>query len=394
MGFSLGAFARGFATAYSEDKEAQEDQVRDLIKTSYATTLEEAKTLRKERKAKREKLKNLGTQLKAMNLNDSQVAGILAMGVDGANRQLEVLTSASEKFGADFKINDFVTASEEAGLTIDDAIDRIMGTPTAVTGKAALPEAAQVKTLLGTSDKAARRQLELLQGSFGEDFAQLQAEVSGDREYGALPEVSIDYTALGTETSEEKLAREIKELQKQKLEKEIAEIDDPDDLTPLQEQSLVRGMNNLVAPLVAKQFGTELRWDGNNYVLPDEASAKAKAAMDQALRLSTDAVMQIKAGGDYTVILDQQRQLIGGLQYDPTMVADLEPITVDQIPNFNPDESSPEQFAEEMASRLNIAGMNPSEKNNARDTLRRALLDGDMNVSFTKANQIVNQLIP
>jgi len=394
MGFSLGAFARGFAESYSEDKKEQEDQVRDLIKTSYATTLEEAKVLRKERKAKREKLKQLGTQLQAMNLSDSQVAGILSMGVDGANRQLEVLTSASEKFGSDFKIENFVKATEEAGLTIDDAIDRIMGTPVASTGTAKLPEVAQVKTLFGTSDKAARKQLELLQGTFGEDFAQLQSEVTGEREYGELPKVSIDYTQLGQETPEDKLAREIKELQKQKLEKEINEIDDPDDLTPLQEQSLVRGMNNLIAPLVAQQFGTKLTWDGSNYILPEEASAKAKAAMDQALRLSTNSVAQIKAGGDYTTILDQQRQLIGGLEYSPSMVQDIEPITVDQIPNYNPQEDTPQEFAEDIVSRLNIAGMNPTDKNNARDTLRRALLDGDMNVSFIEANRIVNQLIP
>ena len=394
MGFSLGAFARGFAESYSEDKKEQEDQVRDLIKTSYATTLEEAKVLRKERKAKREKLKQLGTQLQAMNLSDSQVAGILSMGVDGANRQLEVLTSASEKFGSDFKIENFVTATEEAGLTIDDAIDRIMGTPVASTGTAKLPEVAQVKTLFGTSDKAARKQLELLQGTFGEDFAQLQSEVTGEREYGELPKVSIDYTQLGQETPEDKLAREIKELQKQKLEKEINEIDDPDKLTPLQEQSLVRGMNNLIAPLVAQQFGTKLTWDGSNYILPEEASAKAKAAMDQALRLSTNSVAQIKAGGDYTTILDQQRQIIGGLEYSPSMVQDIEPITVDQIPNYNPQEDTPQEFAEDIVSRLNIAGMNPTEKNNARDTLRRALLDGDMNVSVIDANRIVNQLIP
>ena len=394
MGFSLGSFARGFAQAATEDKERQENDVRDMIKTSYATTLEEAKSLRKERKAKREKLKDLGVQLQAMNLSDSQVAGILSMGVDGANRQLEVLTSASEKFGSSFKVQDFVTATEEAGLTIDDAIDRIMGTPVAGTGAGKLPEMAQVKTLFGTSDKAARKQLEMLQGTFGEDFAQLQAEVSGEREYGALPQVSIDYTKLGEETPADKLAREIKELQKQKLQKEIDKIDDPDKLTAQQEQSLVRTHNNIIAPLVAKQFNTALKWDGNNYVLPEEASAKAKAAMDQALSLSRSAVDSIKAGSAYTDILEQQQQLIGGLQYEPSMVQDLEPITVDQIPNFNPDESTPTAFAQGIVERLNVAGMNTVDRNNARDTLRQALLDGDMNVSVIEANKIVNELIP
>lgn len=394
MGFSLGSFARGFAEAATEDKERQENDVRELIKTSYATTLEEAKNLRKERKAKREKLKDLGVQLQAMNLSDSQVAGILSMGVDGANRQLEVLTSASEKFGSAFKVQDFVTATEEAGLTIDDAIDRIMGTPVAGTGAGTLPEMAQVKTLFGTSDKAARKQLEMLQGTFGEDFAQLQAEVSGEREYGALPKVSIDYTKLGAETPAEKLAREIQELQKNKLQKEIDKIDDPDELTAQQEQSLVRTHNNIIAPLVAKQFGTSLNWDGNNYVLPEEASAKAKAAMDQALSLSRSAVESIKNGSSYTTILEQQQQLIGGLEYEPSMVQDLEPITVDQIPNFNPKESTPMAFAQGIVERLNVAGMNAVDRTNARGILRKALLDGSMDVTVIEANKIVNELIP
>lgn len=394
MGFSLGSFARGFAEAATEDKERQENDVRELIKTSYATTLEEAKNLRKERKAKREKLKDLGVQLQAMNLSDSQVAGILSMGVEGANRQLEVLTSASEKFGSAFKVQDFVTATEEAGLTIDDAIDRIMGTPVAGTGAGTLPEMAQVKTLFGTSDKAARKQLEMLQGTFGEDFAQLQAEVSGEREYGALPQVSIDYTKLGEETPTEKLAREAQELQIKKLKKDIEKMDDPDKLTAQQEQSLLTRHNNIIAPLVAKQFKTELGFDGVNYVLPPEANAKQQAAMDQALRLSAAAVDQIKSGGAYTTILDQQRELVGGLQYKPAMVQDLEPITVDQIPKFNPKESTPMAFAQGIVERLNVAGMNAVDRTNARGILRKALLDGSMDVTVIEANKIVNELIP
>jgi hypothetical protein len=394
MAFKFGAFARGFAEGFVEDKREKEDEVRDLIKTSYASSLEEAKVLRKERKAKREQLKNIGSQLKVMGLNDSQAAGILAMGVDGAKRQIEILQGAAEKFGPDFKINDFVTAKEEAGLTMDDAIDRIMGTPVTPAGGAKLPEIAQVKTLFGTSDRVAREQLERMQGAFGEDYGQLQAEVSGERTYGALPEVSIDYTKLGVETPEDKLAREVKEAQLAKLNKEITALDEPDKMSATQEQTLVRGMNNILAPIVAKQFNTELDWDGTNYVLPPESSAKAKAAMEQSLKLARTGVEQIRNGVNYTDALGMQQDTIGGLQYSPDMVQDIEPITVDQIPNYNPQEQTPLAFATGIAERLNVAGMNPTEKNQARDTLRRALLDGSMDVSIIQANKIVNELIP
>lgn len=396
MGFSIGAFARGFASAAVEDKREKEDEVKDLIKTSYTVALEEAKALREKRTAKREKLKDLGNQLKMMNLSDSAVAGILSTGVSGAERQIEILTSAAEKFGPDFDVNTFVTASEDANLTIDDAIDRIMGTPAVPkAGASVLPEGAQVKTLFGTTDRAAREQLERLQGTFGEDFAQLQAEISGERQYGELPEVSIDYSMLGEKTAEEKTAQEIRELQLQKLQAEIADIGKPEDLTATQEQSLVRGMNNILAPLVAKRFGTELSWDGANYVLPEDASLKAQAAMDQSLTLARAGVEQIRSGVYYTDALGMQQDLVGTIEYDPTMAGVDEVITPDTIPPYDPASQTPTEFAESIVAQMNISGMNPADKKKAREKLRSQLLDNsDMDLSFTDANKLVDQLIP
>lgn len=396
MGFSFGAFARGFAQAAVEDKREKEEEVRDLIKTSYASTLEEAKLLRERRRKKREDLTNVGNQLKMMNLNDSQVAGILSTGVEGAKRQLEILQAAAEKYGPDFNVDTFVTASEEANLTMDDAIDRIMGTPVARATEAKIPEAAQVKTIFGTTDKAAREQLERLEGAFGEDFAALQAEIA-DREYGELPQVSIDYSQLGMKTPDEEMAQKIKELQLKKLEAEVSEIGKPDDLSASQEQSLVRGMNNILAPLVAKQFDTELSWDGANYVLPKDADDRAQAAMSQALNLARQGVESIKAGNDYTTAIGVQQGVINNLQYQPDMTSVVKPdeiITPDDVPIFDSTKSTANEFVTSMAQQLGVAGMNDTDKKNARDTIRKALLSGDQTMSVTQANKIINRLIP
>jgi hypothetical protein len=396
MAFSFGAFARGFAQAAVEDKREKEEEVRDLIKTSYASTLEEAKVLRERRRKKREDLKSVGNQLKLMNLNDSQVAGILSTGVDGAKRQLEILQAAAEKYGPDFNVDTFVTASEESNLTMDDAIDRIMGTPVARATEAKIPEAAQVKTIFGTTDKAAREQLERLEGAFGEDFASLQAETA-DREYGELPQVSIDYSQLGMKTPDEETAQKIKDLQLQKLEAEIADIGKPDDLTASQEQSLVRGMNNILAPLVAKQFDTELTWDGSNYVLPRDADDRAQAAMSQALNLARQGVENIKSGNDYTTAIGIQQGVIRNLQYNPNMTSDVTPdevITPDDVPIFDSTQGTANEFVTSMAQQLGVAGMNETDKKNARETIRKALLSGDQTMSVVQANKIINRLIP
>lgn len=398
MGFNLGAFARGFAERATEDRREQEDQVKDIIKASYTYTLEEAKNLRKERRAKREELKDIGNQLKAMNLSDAQVAGILGTGVNGAKRQIEILQSAAAKYGDQFDINNFVSAAEESNLTIDDAIDRIMGTPiVGAQQQANIPEAAQVRTLFGTSDRVAQEQLKMMQGAFGEDFAKLQAEVSGQYQYGDLPEIKVDYTGLAAKTPDEQTEAEIKQLQLEKLQKELNEVDKPDDLTALQEQSLVRGLNNLLAPIVAKQFGTTLSWNGTDYVLPAEASEKARAALEQSLKLASQGVNDIKSGRQYTDVIDQQQAVVKQLQYSPEMlgtVPDDEQITVDQIPQHDPKTTKPEDFAADMARKLNVAGMNEADKKNAKEKIRKALLSGDQTLSVTKANSIVNQLIP
>jgi len=196
MAFKLGAFTRGFTSAAVTDKKETESEIKEIIKTSYIQQLEEAKELRKERKAKRQSLTEIGNQLKLLNLSDTQVAGILANGVSGAKNTLEQLQATAIAYGKAekaFDVNDFVTASEESNLTIKDAVDRVMGTLKKPAGGAKLPGVAQQETFFGPTTKFAEGQVAQLEQGFGEEFGSLQAEVAGDYEYGELPTVGIDY---------------------------------------------------------------------------------------------------------------------------------------------------------------------------------------------------------
>lgn len=285
MAFKIGAFARGFATAAVEEKKEKENEVKELVKASYLDSLQEAKELRKERKAKREKLKELGAQLKQFGFSDAQSAGLLSMGEDGAKRLLELGQTAKIN-NKDFDVAAFYQVAEDSDLTLDDAINRTMGELKKPATDQLPGFAKQTSFLGGDMTGFAKEQFGQYESSFGEDYQQLRAEAAGEYEYGELPSGTIDYSMLKLDkTEEEKLRLTIAKKQLALAEKELKEADE-NDLTIGDQGSAGRYIKASIGANIAAHLGKGITYDKDRgYIGPKGQQAilsKAETMLNRA----------------------------------------------------------------------------------------------------------------
>ena len=405
MAFKFGAFARGFAEAAVEDKREKEDEIKEIIKTSYVQALDEAKELRKSRKAKREQLKSIGNQLKMMKLSDSQVAGILANGVDGAKNTLAQLqTTAVEygKAGKDFDVNTFVTAAEDSQITIDDAIDRVMGKLKTPEGGPRLPSMTQQSTIFGSMDKFTERQLGQLQEGFGEDLGTLQAEVAGEYEYGELPTVGIDYAKMGVEDPMAELKERATELEIQLAEKKLEEDDTPE---KMKGADLRAARKDILGELSAA-MKIDLKYDTDTGLITSSTATADQLAL--ATKLASQGMELMNGFGgakDYAGAYNKTISMLlptagGATPSSSTSPASAQtaartrqtPVATQQstLPAYNTSQG-PAAYINQSVQTLNVAGMNPTQKASAKKAIVNQLVAGGMNP--VKAQQEVSKII-
>lgn len=283
MAFKLGAFARGFTEAAVERKQETENEIRDLLRNSFAQSLQEATELRKERRAKRQQLQDIGSQLKALGMSEAQAAGVLSNGPDGAKRQLDLLINTAAEYGKagkPFSITDFVSGAEQSNLTIEEGINRIMGDLQPESTQVELPSFARERTLLGGGEKFAMRQIAQMEGAFGEKLGTLQAEARGDFTRGEVPGVTIDYAKMGVPSPLADLQKEEIQLKIKKLEKDLNDTDKFDALSVGEQRAARRDLSGVLENVL----GVSLKYDEETqrYITKPGQEAAALRAMQIA----------------------------------------------------------------------------------------------------------------
>lgn len=279
MGFNIGAFARGFAERATEQKREKEDEIKELVKASYIDSLNEAKELRKERKAKREKLKELGSQLKQFGFSDAQSAGLLSMGEEGA-KNLLALAQTAKINNKEFDVAAFYQVAENSDLTLEDAINRTMG-ELKKPAEEQLPGFASQKTFLGGDmSDFTREQFGQYEQAFGESYQQIRAEAEGEYKYGDLPAGTIDYSMLKADPDEvEQLKLKEAQIKLQIAEKELAEADE-EGLTISQQSSSGNYIRDSIAAQIAQHVGEGIRYNPQtrSYIGPEGALEQQRLA--------------------------------------------------------------------------------------------------------------------
>lgn len=403
MAFKIGSFLGGFAEAASEDKRQKEDEIRDLVKASYADTLSEAKELRKERKAKREALKDLGRQLKAMNMSDAQVAGVLSNGVEGAKHTLDALRTtavAYGKAGKQFDVNTFVTASEDANMSIDDAVDKIMGNLKA--GEATMPDIADQETFFGSTRKFAEGQMAQLQKAFGEDLGTLQAEVRGDYEYGDIPAATIDYQAMGLEDPLADLQKREQELQIEVLEAELEKAKEEGKAGALKSADAIKAKKEIYGRLAAEMQIDLLYDEETNTVTTTNGTADQ---VTLATRLADKGMILVQAFGGSKNFVNAYNEAIEILI--PQAVGATPPPAAGSqqqqsgsagpvLPAYTGTSSATDldAYIQSAINTLNVTAMNPPQKAKARAQIRKAILAANSGATPTDVGKAVRKLIP
>lgn len=401
MGFSIGAFARGFAERATEDKREKEDEIRDLIKASYADTLAEAKELRKERRSKRQELKNLGRQLKAMDMSDAQVAGILSNGVDGAKSTLEALQStalAYGKAGKQFDISTFVTASEDANLTVDDAIDKIMGN--LKKGEATLPDIADQETFFGSTRKFAEGQMAQLEKAFGQDLGTLQAEVRGDYEYGDIPTATINYQAMGLEDPMDDLQKREKELQIDVLEAELAKAKKEGTAGALTSSDAIKAKKEIYARLAA-EMQIDLKYNEETNTITSTKGTADQVTLATRLADKGMTLMQAFGGSEnFVKAYNETIEILIPKAVTPNNKTKTTTTTAQPggpvLPAYTGTSSATDldAYIQSAINTLNVSSMNPPQKAKARAQIRKAILAANSGATPTDVGKAVRKLIP
>jgi hypothetical protein len=319
MAFRLGSFARGFAERAMEYKTEEENEIRDLVKASYIDTLEQTRENRKAVKAKREKLTNIGNELKLMGLTDAQAAGIIGSGTEGAERQLELLRESAKSWGKEFDINNVVSAAEDSGITLDEAVNRTIGElkqsqePVGLGGD-------RRRSIFGAGKGFEADQFAKYSRQFGEDYATIRSEAKDERVRGELPTVTINQSKLYRPDPLEDIRRREAEAQTKLRENEVARIQQANDLSDLQAEKLkaeidvirskkegkldlgdVRATLSLVdkqlAPVLIAASQSKVKWTENTgYVTSEKATEKELALLNNAKEINGEVINLVRKG--------------------------------------------------------------------------------------------------
>lgn len=316
MAFRLGSFARGFAERAMEYKTEEENEIKDLVKASYIDSLEQARENRKAVKARREKLTNIGNELMGLGLNESQAAGILASGAEGAARQLDILRQAATQI-KDFDIQTVVSSSSDAGISLEEAVNRTIGELKEYEGPTTI-DTGRKPSIFGARKGLQEEQFARYSEQFGEDYRQLRAEAADERVRGELPTTTIDYTKLRDPMRDIEYQTAVAQLTKEqasigmlgeqlemdnlKKEKLIAEIDalrnkDEEELDLGDIRSTLNVIDRQLSNVIINKSGANISWSENTgYQTSKEATAKETQALENAKEINSEVLDLVRGG--------------------------------------------------------------------------------------------------
>lgn len=317
MAFRLGSFARGFAERAMEYKTEEENEIKELVKASYLDNLQQARENRKAVKDKREKLTNIGNELKLMGLSDAQAAGIISAGPEGAERQLALLRESAKSWGKEFDINTIVSAAEDTGITLEEAVNRTIGELKQSQEPVGLGDDRK-RSIFGAGKGFEAEQFARLSKQFGEDFATIRSEAMDERVRGELPTTKIDPSKLYRPDPLEELRRREAEAQVQIKEGEVARLPDADKMSRLEIEEAearikklrageeltdadIRATLNIVdkqlAPILIAASGSKVKWsDTTGYVTPEKASQAERALLQNAKEINAEVINLVRSG--------------------------------------------------------------------------------------------------
>ena len=193
MGFKLSSFGAQIARRASEERRTREEEANELLKIGFVDRMETVREERKARRAKKEKLTAIGKSLEQLGISGDGVAGILATDIDEASATLKLLQESARTL-PDFKIDDVVQASGTSGITVQEAVDRVMGE--LQTTKEADSIIQTDDSFFAPSQEKLRERAQEMAGAFGEDYDQIFKESAGEYVRGELPKTNIDRQAL------------------------------------------------------------------------------------------------------------------------------------------------------------------------------------------------------
>jgi len=193
MGFRLSSFGAQIARRGSEERRTREEQANELLKLGFVDRMQTVREERKARKAKKEKLTAIGNALEQLGISGDGVAGILATDIDEASATLKLLQESARTL-PNFKIDDVVKASGTSGITVQEAVDRIMGELQSTTEADAIIQTDD--SIFAPSQEKLRERAQEMAGAFGEDYGQVFKESEGEYVRGELPKTDIDHQAL------------------------------------------------------------------------------------------------------------------------------------------------------------------------------------------------------
>jgi len=194
MGFRLSSFGAQIARRGSEEIRSREESANELLKLGFVDRMQTVREERKARKEKKEKLTAIGNALEQMGISADGVAGILATDVDEASATLKLLQESARTLGPDFNIDTVVQASGESGITVGQAVDRVMGELKATTEADAIIQTDD--SIFAPSQERLKKRAQEMAQAFGEDYDQVFKEAEGEYVRGELPITKIDYQAL------------------------------------------------------------------------------------------------------------------------------------------------------------------------------------------------------
>ncbi len=334
MAFSLGAFGRGLAKAAVTDRTGTEDRINELVDTAYKERLLTAKELRKENKAKREKLTGLANQYKLLGIEDeAQIAGLIAIGPEAAAQNYQLILDTAKAYrerGKAFNVKAFVKGTGVEGLTIEEGINRVIGTtkPADQNFVMDLPgtQDPRNKLLFGDPRAIAQARIAEQEQAFGESFADLTAE-TGEREFGDTGDVTLDIASMFLEDPDRDLNRQIaeanlaqiiqqtnlSEAQTAQLKRETDLLKQYGSVPPEKVPTMYKLVNSQLGGDIANEAGVTVDWDPETqeYIDAGEERGHFREVSQEAVRVNGDVIDLIR--GTYR---DADDKLLPAMEFD------------------------------------------------------------------------------
>lgn len=365
------SFAKGFLTGFFEEGARQinkaSDRVEEYVKADYVSNLEQARTLREEKRAERKQLDKAIATLKNFGIQDeATIANTLDQnGIEGVITLADAVQTAVVERGVKIDPATLITGASDANLTIKDVMKRLEGdlkyidadVPVRADGDKSFWE-----RTLGLDYKGSA--LGELEEAFGEDYRTVASEARGEYTYeDPTGSVRIDYA----------------QLQKGK------------DFKNLSPAEVAKATNDFI-DVIKGPMGLDISWDpdAQTYVGADIKSAK----YDEALRIASEAgvmydalfvTYQGNAARARQQTINYLQSLFVNQQEEVGAVTDTTTSTVNTP-------SDPAEFARAEASRMGWDSLNPDVKRSAKADLVRKLTTAPYNLNLGEAQEIIKTL--